>query len=117
MPAMSPPDGLAGIAATSAAVAATSSRLAKVELLAACLLPLAPAEVPIAVDYLSGELPGGAVGVGGAAMRDLPPPAPAPPTVGILETQATPDRIPAASRPGSQPVPRNELSRLFARPT
>ena len=61
--------GLAGIAATSAAVAATSSRLAKTELLAACLRPLGPTEVPVAVAYLSGELPGGALGVGWAAMR------------------------------------------------
>jgi DNA ligase-1 len=113
MPAMA----LAEIAATSAAVTATSSRLAKIELLAACLLPLAPAEVPIAVAYLSGELPGGSVGVGWAAMRDLPPPTPAPPTVGILETQASLDRIRAASGPGSQLARRGELSELFARLT
>src|SRR5437764_7141139 len=98
MPAM----GLAEIAATSAAVAATSSRLAKVDLLATCLLPMTPAEVPVAVAYLSGELPGGALGVGWAAMRGLPPPTPGPPTVGILETEATLGRIRAASGPGSQ---------------
>jgi DNA ligase-1 len=113
MPAMS----LAAIAATSAAVAATSSRLAKIELLASCLLPLVPAEVPIAVAYLSGELPGGALGVGWAAMRGLPPPAPAPPTVTLLETQASLGRIRTASGPGSQGLRRNELSSLFARLT
>jgi DNA ligase-1 len=113
MPVMS----LAEIAATSAAVAATSSRLAKFELLASCLLPLGPAEMPIAVAYLSGELPGGAPGVGWAAMRDLPPPAPAPPTVTLLETEAALARIRTASGPGSQGLRRAELSGLFARLT
>jgi DNA ligase-1 len=113
MPAMS----LAEIAATSAAVAATSSRHAKTELLAACLLPLGPAEVPVAVAYLSGELPGGALGVGWAAMRALPAPAPGPPTVTLLETEAALGRIRAAAGPGSQGVRRSELSGLFARLT
>jgi DNA ligase-1 len=113
MPAM----GLAEIAATSAAVATTSSRLAKTELLAACLLPLGPAEVPVAVAYLSGELPGGALGVGWAAMRALPAPAPGPPTVTLLETEAALGRIRTAAGPGSQGVRRSELSGLFARLT
>jgi DNA ligase-1 len=113
MPAM----GLADIAATSAAVAATSSRLAKTELLAACLLPLGPDEVPVAVAYLSGELPGGALGVGWAAMRTLPAPAPGPPTVTLLETQAVLGRIRTAAGRGSQGVRRSELSGLFARLT
>jgi DNA ligase-1 len=113
MPAMS----LAAIAATSAAVAATASRLAKIELLASCLLPLSSAEVPIAVAYLSGELPGGALGVGWAALRDLPPPAPAPSTVTLLETEAALGRIRTASGAGSQGLRRRELSGLFARLT
>ena len=92
--------GLAEIAATSAAVAATSSRLAKTELLAACLLPLRPAEVPVAVAYLSGELPGGALGVGWAAMRSLPAPAPGPPTVTLLEAEAALGRIRTDGGPG-----------------
>ena len=109
--------GLAEIAATSAAVAATSSRLAKTELLAACLLPLGPDEVPVAVAYLSGELPGGALGVGWAAMRGLPAPAPGPPAVTLLETEAVLGRIRTAAGPGSQGVRRSELSGLFARLT
>lgn len=111
------PGSLAQIAATSLEVAATPSRLAKVELLSAYLLPLAPAEVPVAVAYLSGELPGGSVGVGWATMRDLPSPSAGPPTVGILETQATLERIRAATGPGSQLVRRTDLARLFARLT
>ena len=59
------------IATTSADVAATSSRLAKVERIVACLCAAAPEEVAVAVAYLSGELPLGPVGVGWAALRDL----------------------------------------------
>ena len=47
---------LADLASTSAAIAATSSRLAKVESIAACLRRAAPPEVAVAVSYLSGEL-------------------------------------------------------------
>ena len=63
------------IARTSAAVAETSARSAKVAALAACLRDARPDEAPIAVAYLSGTLPHGPIGVGWAALRDLPPPA------------------------------------------
>ncbi len=66
---------LSEIALASTDVAATSSRLAKIERLAACLAQAAPDEVAIAVAYLSGVLPQGTVGVGWAALRDLPAPA------------------------------------------
>lgn len=108
---------LADIAATSAAVAATSSRLAKIGLLAECLRPLRGDEVTIAVAYLSGELPGGSIGVGWATMRDLPRPAAPPPTVGILETQAVLERVRAASGEGSQALRRGAMADLFARLT
>ncbi len=109
--------GLAEIASTSAAVAATSSRLAKIDLLAGCLRPLGAGEVPIAVAYLSGELPGGSIGVGWATMRNLPPPAPPPGAVGLEEAQATLERIRDASGAGSQALRRAELSALFGRLT
>ncbi len=60
---------LSEIALASTDVAATSSRLAKIERLAACLVQAAPDEVAIAVAYLSGVLPQGTVGVGWAALR------------------------------------------------
>ena len=55
---------LAQLVATSAAVAATRSRKAKVMHLAEALSQLNAAEAPIAVAYLAGELPQGRVGVG-----------------------------------------------------
>ena len=82
---------LARIAQTSADVAATSSRLKKVGLLAECLAEATPDEVAIAVSYLSGELPQGTVGVGWAALQDLPPAAEAP----VLELR----RLEGASDP------------------
>jgi ATP-dependent DNA ligase I len=67
---------LSEIAATSAAVAAASGRLDKVALLASALRDADPAEVPIAVAYLSGDQP--QIGVGWATLRDAPPPAETP---------------------------------------
>ena len=61
---------LAEIAEVSRAVGATSGRLAKIDLLAAALRKAGPLEVPIAVAYLSGELPQRQIGVGWAALRD-----------------------------------------------
>jgi DNA ligase-1 len=67
---------LADLVATSAAVAATSRRLAKVALLAGALRLLAADEVVPAVAYLSGELRQRQIGVGWASLRDHPPPGP-----------------------------------------
>jgi ATP-dependent DNA ligase I len=108
---------LSEIAQTSFAVAGTPARLAKIELLAACLGRLRPEEVPIAVAYLSGELPQGAIGVGWAAVRDLPPPAAPPPTLELLAVDAALGRIRATTGPGSQGARRAELTRLFGEAT
>ena len=59
----------ADLVSTSSAVSAASGRLDKAGRLAALLSRLAPAEVPIAVAYLSGTLPQGRLGVGSAAIR------------------------------------------------
>ncbi|MGH3284242.1 MAG: ATP-dependent DNA ligase, partial [Streptosporangiaceae bacterium] len=61
---------LAEIAEVSQAVGATSARLAKIDLLGGALREAGPLEVPIAVAYLSGELPQRQIGVGWAALRD-----------------------------------------------
>ncbi len=56
---------------TSVAVAATSSRRAKIEAIANLLRRAEPAEVPVAVAFLSGELRQRQIGVGYAALRDI----------------------------------------------
>ena len=65
---------LSEVADASEAVAGTSSRLAKIEVLAKALHDAGPAEVTIAVAYLSGELPQRQIGVGWATLRDAAPP-------------------------------------------
>ena len=104
------------IARTSAAVAETSARSAKVAALAACLRDAGPDEAPIAVAYLSGSLPHGPIGVGWAALRDLPPPADTPSLV-LLEVDGALRSIGAASGPGSQAARRRGVEELFARAT
>jgi DNA ligase-1 len=105
------------IARTSADVAATSSRLAKVTRLAESLGHASPDEVPIAVAYLSGVLPQGTIGVGWASLRQLPDPASPPPTLQLLEVDAAASRIAGISGAGSQAARRDELAALFGRAT
>jgi ATP-dependent DNA ligase I len=107
---------LARIAETSAEVAATSSRLAKVGRIAGCLADASPEEVAIAVAYLSGELPQGTVGVGWAALRHLPSPAETP-SLALLEVDAAVSRLQAITGKGSQAARREELAGLFSRAT
>ena len=104
------------IALASRDVAATSSRLAKVARLTECLRDAAPDEVRVAVAYLSGELPQGTVGVGWAALKELPPPG-REPTLEVLEVDAVVSRLQSISGRGSQAARREELAALFARAT
>ena len=90
------------VAGTSAAVAASSARLAKVERLAACLRRLEPGEVHPAVAFLSGELRQRQIGVGWAALRDAPDPA-ATPTLTVTEVDAAFERIGRLAGPGRRP--------------
>jgi ATP-dependent DNA ligase I len=104
------------IAETSAAVAASSARLAKVERLAACLRRLDPGEVRAAVAFLSGELRQRQIGVGWAALRELPPPA-ATPSLTVAEVDAGFERIGRLAGPGSQAQRRRVLAGLLGRAT
>src|SRR6266545_760730 len=104
------------IAETSAAVAASSARLAKVERLAACLRRLDPDEVHPAVAFLSGELRQRQIGVGWAALREVPPPA-AVPSLTVAEVDAGFERIGRQAGPGSQAERRRLLAGLLGRAT
>jgi DNA ligase 1 len=104
------------VAVTSAAVAASSARLAKVERLAACLRRLEPGEVHPAVAFLSGELRQRQIGIGWAAVRDAPDPAAAP-TLTVAEVDAAFERIGRLAGPGSQAERRRLVGELFGRAT
>ncbi|GAA0361574.1 ATP-dependent DNA ligase [Actinoallomurus spadix] len=107
---------LSEITETSGAVAATSGRRAKIELLAACLRDAEPEETAIAVAYLSGELPQRQIGVGWAALRDLPPAA-AEAALTVDEVDAAFTAIGAVSGKGSVTTRRRLVGELFARAT
>jgi ATP-dependent DNA ligase I len=104
------------VAAASADVAATSSRLKKIERLSSVLAPLTPEEVPIAVAYLSGALPHGSIGVGWASVRDVPSPA-AESTLELVDVDGTLERIGGLVGAGSQAARRDTLRALFGRAT
>jgi DNA ligase-1 len=107
---------LAEVARVSTEVAATSRRLAKIELLSDLLGRLEPDEVPVAVAYLSGRAPGGTIGIGWAALRAVPEPA-GKPSIDLLETQRVLEELRAATGAGSQGRRRALLQGLFGRAT
>ncbi|MBQ1048196.1 ATP-dependent DNA ligase [Micromonospora sp. C51] len=104
------------LAATSAAVGATSGRRAKVELLADALRRLDPPEVAAGSGWLAGELRQRQTGVGWASLRDLPPPA-AQPTLTVSAVDAAIDEIAAVRGTGSQARRRALVQALYAAAT
>jgi DNA ligase-1 len=60
---------LAEVVRASAAVAATPSRLAKIQTIAACLRALAPEEIEIALPWLSGDLRQGKLALGYSSLK------------------------------------------------
>jgi ATP-dependent DNA ligase I len=102
---------------TSAAVGATRARLKKIDALAELLARLEPAEVSVAVAYLSGELPHEPIGVGWASLRELPTPKSPPPVLAIEDVDTALREIGATSGRGSQAARREQLADLFSRAT
>ena len=103
---------LADLAATSAAVAATRSRLEKRALLAD-LLKAAPAdEVELVATYLSGTLRQRRTGVGWRGVSDLPDPA-LEPSLGLLEVDAVLEGLSLMSGTGSSLARKAALGDLF----
>jgi ATP-dependent DNA ligase I len=107
---------LAELVATSETVAATSARGGKVAALVAALRDAGPDEIPAAVAFLSGELRQRQIGVGWAALRELPEPA-AEPTLSVADVDTACEAIGALSGPGSRDARRAAVNALFARAT
>ncbi|HEY6499418.1 MAG TPA: ATP-dependent DNA ligase [Streptosporangiaceae bacterium] len=107
---------LSEMAEASEAVAATSSRLAKIEVLARALHDAGPAEVTIAVAYLSGELPQRQIGVGWATLRQAAPPAEVP-TLTLTEVDDVFSAIGAVAGKGSVAARKQLVDDLMGRAT
>ncbi|MEO5678345.1 MAG: ATP-dependent DNA ligase [Acidimicrobiales bacterium] len=104
---------LAEVVATSAAVAATASRSAKVAALAQLLRRLDPDEAEVVVAALTGQARQGRIGVGWStvAALDVPPAPVASLSVGDLDRALT--TLAAVAGPGSQAVRAGHLDALL----
>ena len=107
---------LARLAATSAAVAATSARSKKIALLADCLRETASGDIAAVVAYLSGDLLQRRTGVGWASLRERPAPA-AEPALSVAEVDHTFATIAGLSGSGSHNARRELLGSLLGRAT
>ncbi|MBD8078414.1 ATP-dependent DNA ligase [Cellulosimicrobium arenosum] len=110
---------LAEVAATSDAVAATRSRLAKRAAIADLLRRAARAvgeDVEIAVAYLAGELRQRRTGLGWRSLRELPPPA-AEPSLTLVAVDAAFARMADLSGPGSGTARQEAATTLFGAAT
>ncbi|AEI12381.1 ATP-dependent DNA ligase [Cellulomonas gilvus] len=107
---------LADVVATSTAVAATRSRLAKRALLVDLLRRTGPDDVPVVARHLAGELRQRRTGLGWRSLQTLPPSADEPHlTVG--EVDAAFERMSALAGPGSGTARAAEVAALFGAAT
>jgi ATP-dependent DNA ligase I len=107
---------LSEVVETSTAVGNTAARSEKIERLAACLRRLAPDEAAIGVAYLSSQLRQRQIGVGYAAIRDLPEPA-ASASLTLLEVDTALEAVGRLAGRDSQAERRRQLMSLFTRAT
>ncbi len=107
---------LAALVETSSALAATRSRKAKVEALAAALRQAAPDEVETATAYLSGVLRQRRTGLGWRTLTELPPPAEHA-SLTLSEVHATFEQISTVTGAGSRQARADLVGRLFGRAT
>jgi DNA ligase 1 len=121
---------LENVVRTSAAVAATRSRLAKIDEIAALLREVPPQEIAVAVSFLAGDLTQRQIGVGYAALTDLLggygqtasaaadlAEAPAAAQLTLTETDQALGSIGALAGQGSQAERRRLLAGLLSRAT
>lgn len=106
------------LARVSQAVAATSARTKKIELLSAFLGRLLPEELRVAVFYLSGDLPQGKIGIGYATVRDAAAQSAASePSLQVLDVDAALTQLQSVRGAGSTAERARLLGALLARAT
>src|SRR4249919_1409480 len=107
---------LSDLVETSRVVAATRSRTAKTEAIAAVLRRATPAESATVAAYLSGVLPQRRIGVGWRGLSTLPEPA-ATPTLEVAEVDAALDSLGAMAGTGSAAARTAAVGALFGQLT
>jgi DNA ligase-1 len=106
---------LADVAATAAGIAATSSRKAKSEQLAALLTSADSRELPVVVGFMVGEIRQGRIGVGWSTMAGIEGDDAVASTVTVLEVDEALTRVGALTGEGSRHEREQLLTGLFAR--
>jgi DNA ligase 1 len=105
------------LVATTEAVTATRSRLAKVDALASLLGRLAPDEIAPAVGFLVGKPRQGRVGVGWRGLSSMLGPPAETPSITVTELDELLERLAAASGSGSVTARAADLRELTSRAT
>lgn len=105
------------LAETSKAVAAATARSAKIETLAAHLRQLDPAELAIAVRYLSGETRQGRIGIGYSALRASAAAAADDPSLRLCDVDRYLEELAAVRGAGSAARRAALLREMFGRAT
>ncbi len=109
---------LAELLAASERVAATRSRLAKIDALAECLRRLDASEIALGVAYLSGDTRQGKIGIGYASLKDALAAAPASaPRLTLAQVDEAFARLAQIKGEGSAAERQRLLAALFARAT
>src|SRR4051812_8465921 len=116
MPGMAASMLFADLVATSGEVAATRSRLAKRDALAALLARAEADDIEILVSYLAGETRQRRTGIGWASLQTLPDAA-AEPSLTLREIDAELDRVSALAGAGSSSRRTAAVAALFGRAT
>jgi DNA ligase-1 len=108
---------LAEAVRASAAVAATSSRLAKTRVIAACLRALEPHEIEIALPYLSGDIRQGKLTVGYGLLRAAMGNPASSPTLTIMDVDAAFQALKTVKGKGAATTRQSRLKQLFEKAT
>ena len=108
---------LADVVRASAAVAATSSRLAKIRVIADCLRALAPAEIEIALPWLSGDIRQGKLTLGYATLQAVMGHAAASASLTVADVDAAFQALNTVKGKGASSARQTLLGDLFGKAT
>jgi len=108
---------LAEVVRASAAVAATSSRLAKIKVIADCLRSLEPAEVEIALPWLSGDIRQGRLALGYATLQSAMGGPAAAPGLAVRQVDGAFEQLKRVKGKGAAGQRTAQLRTLFSKAT